>query len=126
MNGSIDLLHFIQGVGNTRRFHRIAFDDISLIYPRTYQPLGEFGGYGIRWGKYGRAYNVSGNRGVQLEFSNGRKLLIGSQHAEELTTALQEAVLHSRISRGQSHIYHEPDHTPIMEEDINADTHMAI
>jgi hypothetical protein len=83
------------------RFRRIDFDDIILIYPRTYQPLSEFGGYGLtlRFWVKSRAYNVSGKRGVQLEFVNGHKLLIGSQKAEEFTTALQEAVLHSRIAK---------------------------
>lgn len=108
------------------RFRRIEFDAISLIYPRTYQPMSEFGGYGIRWSKGGRAYNVSGNRGVQLEFTNGRKLLIGSQRADEFTTAVQEAVLHSRISRGQNLAYQEPPAPDPMLDDLNADTHIAI
>ena len=32
----------------------------------------------------GKAYNVSGNRGVQLEWEDRKKLLIGSARAEEL------------------------------------------
>jgi hypothetical protein len=39
----------------------------------------EYGGWGIKYGKMGKAYNVSGNRGVQLEFTDGKRLLIGSQ-----------------------------------------------
>ena len=83
------------------QFRRINFDDITLIYPRSYLPLSEFGGYGIRFGSQGRAYNISGNKGVQLEFVNGHKLLLGSQKAEELTTLLQEAVLKSRMAKGE-------------------------
>jgi hypothetical protein len=37
------------------------------------------------------AYNVSGNRGVQLEFSNGKRLLIGSQRPEDLAAAISRA-----------------------------------
>lgn len=84
------------------KFRKINFDDITLIYPRTYQPLSEFKGYGIRISKHGRAYNVSGNRGVQLEFTNGHRLLVGSQKADDLTTILQEAVLKSRMANGEN------------------------
>jgi len=36
-----------------------------------------------------RAYNMSGNQGVQLVFKNGKKLLIGSQKADELAEAIR-------------------------------------
>jgi hypothetical protein len=35
------------------------------------------------------AYNVSGNRGVQLELVSGKRILIGSQQAEELAAAIE-------------------------------------
>jgi hypothetical protein len=37
------------------------------------------------------AYNVSGKEGVQLELANGKRILIGSQRAEELARAIGEA-----------------------------------
>jgi hypothetical protein len=36
----------------------------------------------------GRAFNVSGDKGLQLQFSNGKRLLIGTQMPDELTTVL--------------------------------------
>ncbi|MHB0915237.1 MAG: hypothetical protein ACYC5A_07095 [Thermoleophilia bacterium] len=64
--------------------------DISKAYPRSYHPILEYGGWGVRWSPWrGWAYNVSGNRGVQLELANGRKLLIGSQNPEELHQAIE-------------------------------------
>lgn len=80
------------------RYKKINFDEIAAVYPRTYQPLGEFGGWGIRWTPKGRAYNVSGNRGVQLELKNNKKVLIGSQRANEFAAQLQEAMFHARLS----------------------------
>jgi hypothetical protein len=80
------------------RYKKIDFNDIATVYARSYQPLGEFGGWGIRWGSSGKAYNVSGNRGVQLELKNGKKILIGSQHADALAAQLQEAMFHARLS----------------------------
>ncbi len=60
---------------------------------RTYQPLREYGGWGIRvwFGSRNWAYNLSGNRGVQLEFADGKRLLIGSQRADEFAAAIAQA-----------------------------------
>jgi len=57
----------------------------------TYNPIGDYGGWGIRFGFKGKAYNVSGNRGVKLYFYDQKPLLIGSQQADELFRALTEA-----------------------------------
>jgi len=67
----------------------ISYEDIKTCEARTYSPIGEYGGWGVRWGPSGKAYNISGNRGVQLEFKDGKRLLIGSQRAEELAQAIQ-------------------------------------
>ncbi len=69
---------------------KISFDSITSCKARTYRPIREYGGWGIRFSRKGRAYNVSGNRGVQLEFKQGRSLLIGSQKAEELAHAINK------------------------------------
>lgn len=62
--------------------------DYELV---TYNPISDYGGWGIRWSWKGRAYNVSGNKGVQLHFYNKKPLLIGSQRAQELFRAIGEA-----------------------------------
>jgi hypothetical protein len=61
--------------------------ELSECYARQYRPILEYGGWGIRCGWKGRAYNVSGNEGVQLVFKNGKRLLIGSKRLQELETA---------------------------------------
>lgn len=70
---------------------RIPIGQIDHCAPRTYSPIGEYGGWGIRGFGRNRAYNVSGNRGVQLVLVSGRRLLVGSQHPEELAAALVAA-----------------------------------
>jgi hypothetical protein len=71
----------------------IPLEQIQCWEARTYRPIREYGGWGIRVGLFGRgsAYNVSGNRGVQLTFSDGKRLLIGSQRAEEFAAGIAEA-----------------------------------
>lgn len=76
-------------------WRHIGLDEIAECWPRTYRPIREFGGWGIRWGPGGKAYNISGNRGVQLVLAGGRRLLIGSQRAEELAAAIRDAPISS-------------------------------
>jgi hypothetical protein len=71
-------------------FKRFRVEDLSECYARKYKPLLEYGGWGIRCSlRKGKAYNVSGNKGVQLVFISGKQLLIGSQRAEELEEAIR-------------------------------------
>jgi len=72
---------------------RIALSDIASCEPRTYHPIREYGGWGIRWSPFGSgwAYNVSGNRGVQLVLRDGKRILIGSQQADALADAINRA-----------------------------------
>ncbi|MBW8868301.1 MAG: hypothetical protein JF610_13410, partial [Acidobacteria bacterium] len=44
--------------------------------------------WGLRFGRRGRAYSISGNRGVELTLADGRRVMIGSQRADELAAAL--------------------------------------
>ena len=68
---------------------KLAFTDIKSCEARTYHALKEYGGWGIKCGKGGWSYTVGGDRGVQLEFNNGKRLLIGSKRAEEFANAIQ-------------------------------------
>jgi hypothetical protein len=69
----------------------IAFEEIKSYKARTYSPLKEFGGWGIRFGFESKAYNVSGDKGLQLELENGRKVLFGSQDHKALEKAMKKA-----------------------------------
>lgn len=67
-----------------------SWDEIAKAEVREYSPLLEYGGWGIRRGKSGVAYNVKGNMGLLLVLKNGKKILIGTQKAEELKQILAE------------------------------------
>ncbi len=75
-----------------RPFHRkervFALATIVKVEAVTYRPIVDYGGWGIRRGRAGWAYNVSGNRGVRLAFEDGTALLIGSARPEELASAI--------------------------------------
>ncbi|MGB3078776.1 MAG: hypothetical protein WBB31_06835, partial [Saprospiraceae bacterium] len=73
-------------------FRSYSWSEISKSYVRVYKPIPEYGGWGVRTGLFGKgkAFNVSGNKGLQLQFNDGRKLLIGTNEAVELTEALKK------------------------------------
>ena len=74
------------------KFRRYYWDSITRAYVRQYSPLMEYGGWGLRFGIFGRgtAFNVSGNKGLQLEFPDHKRLLIGTNKPHELTEALKK------------------------------------
>ncbi|HPR59226.1 MAG TPA: DUF6141 family protein [Bacteroidales bacterium] len=75
-----------------RTFRKISWDETNRVYVRKYSPILEYGGWGVRYGIKGKALNVSGNKGLQIEFTNGKKLLIGTQQPEELQKVLNQLV----------------------------------
>jgi hypothetical protein len=74
-----------------RRPKEIDLRRVTAVEACTYRPLREYGGWGIRKGRHGWAYNVSGNRGVRLTYVDGETLLIGSQRPQELAKAIEAA-----------------------------------
>jgi hypothetical protein len=80
-------IHFVPLLRDT-----ILFSNIADCEARTYRPIREYGGWGVRFGWKRKAYNVSGNRGVQLTLKSGKRLLIGSQRSEELAQAIRKGV----------------------------------
>lgn len=68
----------------------IPWEEVEKAYVRTYRPIMEYGGWGIRFGAGGsRAYNISGNQGLQLVLKNGKKILVGTQKPESLALVLR-------------------------------------
>lgn len=74
------------------KYKRIKIGEIKSFKIRKYQPIKEYGGWGIKFGgrKVGKAYNVKGNIGMQFEFTNGKKLLIGTQKPDEFLRAVEK------------------------------------
>jgi hypothetical protein len=76
-------------------YHRnetlVRWDELERCYVRIYSPMKEFGGWGVRQSVRkdgGKALNVMGTYGIQLEFRDGKKLLLGTQKPGEAEKAL--------------------------------------
>ncbi|MHC4110051.1 MAG: hypothetical protein ACYSUY_03190 [Planctomycetota bacterium] len=75
------------------RSKRFTAENIKKYYTRKYRPFLEYGGWGLKLGLWivnGWSYTVSGNKGVQLVLTNGKKLLIGSQKPDDLVAAIDQ------------------------------------
>ena len=70
------------------RVKQLDFAAIESVEAKTYSPLLEYGGWGIRWGANGKAYNVNGDRGVLFRTKDGTAMLIGSQRSQALAEAI--------------------------------------
>ena len=73
------------------KFHTIKMDEIESFKAMEYSPLKEYGGWGLKYGFKGKAYNVSGNKGVKIFLKNGSNIMFGSQKHQELAKALKMA-----------------------------------
>ena len=82
-----------------RPFHRkwvvFGIDSITTAQAHTYSPLKDYGGWGIRYGRKGKVYNVSGNKGALLTLKDGKTIMIGSKNHEVLCLVINE-----RLSSG--------------------------
>lgn len=66
-------------------------ETISGIEVRQYNPILEYGGWGVRMGMgRGKAYNVKGNLGIQLKLTNDKKILIGTQKKDQAEWAIRK------------------------------------
>ena len=66
----------------------IPLREIAYAEAVRYNPLAEFGGWGIRGAGENQGLNAQGDRGVRVRLRDGRRILIGSRRAEELAEAI--------------------------------------
>jgi hypothetical protein len=74
------------------RERRIPLAEIKSAKTVTYDPVRDYGGFGIRTTSRGKAYIAGGDRGVCLELVKGGAVLIGSARAEELASVISSHV----------------------------------
>lgn len=74
------------------KFKFFKWQEIDNAFIREYSPITEYGGWGLRisLSGNGKAYNTSGNKGLQIVFKNGNKLLIGTNKQEELNLVVKQ------------------------------------
>lgn len=108
---SIKLKTRINDTGIYYRFYPFQFKETKIewhelrdAYMRVYNSFHEFGGWGIRTGtkKTGKAINTSAssNKGLQLQFNDGKLLLIGTARPSEMQEIIDAVIAAGKINRG--------------------------
>jgi hypothetical protein len=71
------------------KYHKISWAEIEKKEVITYNPIRDYGGWGMRFNRKGKAFNVSGDKGIRLYLKNGKQILIGTQKEIELADFLK-------------------------------------
>ncbi len=79
------------------RWKCFAKEEIERFEIRTYRPVSEYGGWGIKGGSRNKAYNVSGNIGLQLYLKDGKKVLFGTEKKQALEYAINKMMKGERV-----------------------------
>lgn len=76
----------------------IAWQDLKMVELTSFDPIGEYWGWGIKKGDKGWCYTVQGDQGLRLTFQDGHSLLIGVKDRTSWKAAL-EAIAPSDVWR---------------------------
>src|SRR5271166_3176925 len=74
------------------RSYLISLAAVKSVRAVSFDPVSDWGGYGIRSTQRGRAFIAGGNQGVELELSKGGIVLVGSNRPPELARSLKSAM----------------------------------
>jgi hypothetical protein len=73
------------------RLRRVPLGRIQAVETITHDVMRDYGGYGIRTTREGKAYVAGGGRGVRVTLDDGEKLVVGSERPDELAAAVLRA-----------------------------------
>jgi hypothetical protein len=71
------------------RSRKIPLTTIASANVVSFDPVRDWGGFGIRTTRRGRAYIARGSEGVELRLRDGTMILVGSARAAELARLIQ-------------------------------------
>jgi hypothetical protein len=74
------------------RSYRVSLDAVRSIRAVTFDPVRDWGGYGVRSTSRGKAYIARGNQAVELELKKEGVVLVSSNRPAELLRALESAM----------------------------------
>lgn len=75
-----------------RKIHTLNWNDVSEAKIRNYKAFKEFGGWGIRYNRKGKAFTASGKMGLDLKLKNGKQVLFSTHRAEEVKSLLAQTI----------------------------------
>ena len=64
------------------------WEQIGEVYVTEYS-IADYGGWGYRVSKKGKAYNTKGKHGLQLILKNGARIMVGTQNPNEIKQVVE-------------------------------------
>ncbi len=83
-----DMVVSLRGFWRARRIPLTAIRSAETIH---YDPVRDYGGYGIRTGRFGKAYVAGSTLGVRLKLASGSTVIVGSNRPDELARILSRS-----------------------------------
>lgn len=78
-------------------YRQISWEQVDEAYIRQYDALIEYGGWGARYSNRGNAYIISGKYGLQMEISDGRRILLSTQRPIELEKVILQVLYNYEV-----------------------------
>jgi hypothetical protein len=73
------------------RLRRVPLKGIQSVETIAHDIARDYGGYGIRVIREGKAYVARGHQGVRITLASGEKLVVGSERPDELAATVRAA-----------------------------------
>lgn len=72
------------------RWKKAQWDEIKSISLVRYNPLFQYGGWGIRYSfRKGWAYNIAGNKGLEITKKDGKQVLLGTMSEDQCSELIE-------------------------------------
>jgi hypothetical protein len=71
------------------RLRRVPLNGMQSVETITHDIARDYGGYGIRDIRGGKAYVARGQQGVRITLASGEKVVVGSERPDELAAAVR-------------------------------------
>jgi len=66
------------------------WSELHRVEVVEYNPITEYGGWGLRISRKGKAFNVKGYKGIKLQTADGRSRMIGTQKFDEAKIEIEQ------------------------------------
>jgi hypothetical protein len=74
------------------KFRKVPWFEVKKAEAITFSAIKDYGGYGIRYYRKGKAYVVQGKKGLRLTLASGRELVLSSKSPEDFLRYFQPYV----------------------------------
>ena len=72
-----------------RNWRTIAWEEITKVEIKSINPIGDYGGYGYRWGRKGKGIVLAGDRAILIHLKTGKNFVLTTENEQGALRELQ-------------------------------------